>query len=316
MNKKGADKMIKKIGRFNLLIFTLIFSLLNTGIYSTEICAENRVKKINKYANYVLERSCQNISLEEQEKIKNYAYKICIAYSRLGDEKNCRLWYAHYVRLNAALHIAKATETGSLKEWQIALSKLNDCAKYYSGIYSYKEARPFIPYTAGATARVKYQIAKILNSSDAWSDAEQSFETAANFYRAFGYTEEKNKFKFLGLLSECRNSLECCTVSNRSSSVSELKIILFELVEKSKEIKLDTLTIKNYQLAYEIVSKICCGFQKSDINLIYEARSLMRTFEVCIKILPSSNSESQDFFERFITLMSPFINKLSVCYGL
>ena len=81
--------MIKKIGRFNLLIFTLIFSLLNTGIYSTEICAENRVKKINKYANYVLERSFQNISLEEQEiavrKLDNVRNIIEIKQKQLQD---------------------------------------------------------------------------------------------------------------------------------------------------------------------------------------------------------------------------------------
>lgn len=314
--KKGVGKMVKKTGIFNFLVFTLVFSLLNIKIYSTEICTEDGVKRINECANYVLERSVQNINSEEQEKIRNYAYKICAAYSDLDDEKNCKLWYAHYVRLSAAVHISKATETGSLEEWRCALSDLSECVKHYSEIYHYKEARPFIPYAYGAAARVKYQMAKILNSSDAWSSAEQSFETAANFYRGFGYTAEKNKFKFLSLLSECRNTLEYSVVSKKMSSVSELKMIIFELVEKSKEIKLDKLTIKNYQLAYEIVSKICCGFQKSDINLIYEAYSLMRTFGVYVKILPGSDIESKEFFERFVALMNPFISRLSVCYRL
>ncbi len=308
--------MVKKIGICSFLIFTLVFSLLNTRVYSTEICAEDGAQKINEYANYILDRSTQNISCEEREKIRNCAYRICIAYSKLGDEKNCKLWYAHYVRLNAAVHIAKATEMGSLEEWRLAISALKECVKYYSEIYNYEEAKPFIPYSYGAIARVRYQMAKILNSPDAWSNAEQSFETAANFYRGFGYTAEKDRSKFLILLSECRGSLEYCVISKRIAPVSELKTILFELVEKSKEIKLDTVTIKNFQSAYEIVTKICSAFQESNINLIYEARSSIRTLEVCVKLLPGSNIESQEFFERFIDLMNPFINKLSVCYGL
>ena len=110
--------------------------------------------------------------------------------------------------------------------------------------------------------------------------------------------------------------MEYCVISKRIAPVSELKTILFELFEKSKEIKLDTVTIKNFQSAYEIVTKICSAFQESNINLIYEARSSIRTLEVCVKFLPGSNIESQEFFERFIDLMNPFVNKLSVCYGL
>lgn len=308
--------MFKKIGIGVFWVFALVFSLLNIKIYSSEVCSELNAQKIDEYANYITDRSVQNISLEEREKIKDCAYKICTAYSKLNDKKNCKLWYAHYVRLNAALHIAKATETGSLEEWRLASAGLNECIKYYSLSREYEEAKPFIPYSCGAAAKVKYQIAKILNSSDAWSNAEQSFETATNFFRAFGYTAEKNRFKFLSLLSECRGSLECCVASKRISPLSELKIILFELTERSKEIKLDSLTIKNYQSAYEIVSKICCGFQKSDRSLIHEAARLLMKFEVCVDLLPCSHVESQELFERFIVLMKPFVNRLSLCYGI
>lgn len=306
--------MIKKIKICSFLIFAFILSLLNVKIYSLKISTECSAQKIDEYADYILEKSRQNLNSEERNKIKNCAYKICIAYSKLRDEKNCQLWYAHYVRLNAAVHIAKATETGSLEEWRLAGSGLAECLKYYSKIYNYEKAKPFIPYSYGAAARVRYEMAKISNSPDAWSDAEQSFETASNFFRAFGYTAEKNKFKFLSLLSECRGSLEYCVTSKRISPISELKTILFELTERSQEIKLDQFTIKNYQSAYEIVSKIYCGFQKSNISLIYEARALISSLEVCVELLPNSNIESQEFFERFIALMKPFINKLSLCY--
>ena len=61
--------MFKKIGIGGFWVFALVFSLLNIKIYSSKVCSELNAQKIDEYANYITDRSVQNISLEEREKI-------------------------------------------------------------------------------------------------------------------------------------------------------------------------------------------------------------------------------------------------------
>lgn len=308
--------MNEKIIRSSLVFLASIFFVLNTKIYSTEVCFENKAEKIDEYANYILEKSTQNLNIEEREKIRNCAYKLCVAYSKLKDVKNYNLWYAHYLRLSAGVHIARALETGALDEWSLANSELVKCANYYSKIKFYKEAKPFIPYAYGAIAKVKYQIARILNSPESWGDAEQSFDTAVIFFSVCDIVSEKNNSKFFSLLSECRESLERSAASKRASSLFELKTILFELTEKSKDIKANSITIKNYESAYDIISKIYYCFRRSNVALLCESSELLHDFEMCMKILPEPNIESRELFDRFIFLMKRFLNKMSWCHRL
>ncbi|MGN1043458.1 MAG: hypothetical protein ACI4PR_01455 [Acutalibacteraceae bacterium] len=307
--------MFKKTWVQSALFVTLICFILNIKIYSVEI-KEDKLQKIDEYANYILKKSFCDISLEERQKIKNYAYKFYIAYLKLGDEKNSKLWYSHYLRLKASVYIMQAEKSKSMEEWVFAKSELTKCIDYCSKIKGYKEILTLLPYVYGALGRVNYQIARILNSPEAWENAEQNLQSASVFYSLSKNNIEKNNFKFFSLLAEARELVEVGISSGKIFSVPELKSVLFELMEKSKEIKVDPGAIRDYRSSFEIFSKIYSCSENPSREMFQDVKRSLDNFEICTKIFPSSSIESCEFCERFIIFMRQALSKISFKLGL